>query len=207
MSQPNFKPGKNPADILNGTRKRKASERSRLANDLTLTEPKKAKTTRTTGQKKPVAKKAASVGMTMKPTASLNEALTRPMKNMFCKFLFMRIKKFLTYLLSQVTPQPTDAQGSESGSVVAKSGRSSTTSSLRHSVGIEEVVDEDYPGHSRNVSPSSASQLIESADGSDDDEVELVGQKRARTLPVINDDVEDVPAAEEAEEVQRGMIC
>jgi hypothetical protein len=60
---PNTRPGEDPVDIINGTRKRKPSERSILAR----VEPKKAKATTATGKKKPLVIRAATVG---KPEAS-----------------------------------------------------------------------------------------------------------------------------------------
>jgi len=77
----NARPGENPADIIDGVRKRKASERSTLANDLTPVEPKKAKVT-TTGKNKPVAKKAATIAA--KSAEFLKKAFTGPKKS--CKF-------------------------------------------------------------------------------------------------------------------------
>ncbi|KAH9018650.1 hypothetical protein EDB85DRAFT_1897082 [Lactarius pseudohatsudake] len=52
---PNPRPGENPADIVTGVRKRKASERSVLASDLPPTGPKRPKATTATGAKRPVA--------------------------------------------------------------------------------------------------------------------------------------------------------
>jgi len=70
----NSRPGENPADIIDGTRKRKPSERSMLANDLT---PKKLKTT-TTDKKQPVAKKAATM-------VAKSAAFAKPKKSKSCK--------------------------------------------------------------------------------------------------------------------------
>jgi len=52
---PSARPGENPADIIDGTRKRKASEHLTLAKDLSPIEPKKAKVTAATGKKKAAA--------------------------------------------------------------------------------------------------------------------------------------------------------
>jgi|HubBroStandDraft_1064217.scaffolds.fasta_scaffold578301_2 hypothetical protein len=57
---PNARPGENPADIIDGTRKRKASERSILSKNPAHIGPKKAKVTTTTGKKKQTAKKACT---------------------------------------------------------------------------------------------------------------------------------------------------
>ena len=73
---------------------------------------------------------------------------------------------------------------------------------------MEEVEDEDH--HSCNVSPSNASQLIESADGSEDDDIGIVSGTRARALSVINinnDSSEEVSEVEETDKAERGMIC
>jgi hypothetical protein len=51
------RPGENPADIIDGARKRKASERSILAASVG---PKKARATAATGKKKPVTKKTTT---------------------------------------------------------------------------------------------------------------------------------------------------
>jgi hypothetical protein len=53
----NTKPGENPADIVDGARKRKASERSILAKDLGT---KKARATASAGKKKPVTKRTTT---------------------------------------------------------------------------------------------------------------------------------------------------
>ena len=67
---------------------------------------------------------------------------------------------------------------------------------------------EDEHGHSRNISPSDTSQVIESSDGSNDDQVETVGRKRPRVSSVIDvddDSSEEVPVAEETDDAERGM--
>jgi len=69
---PNPRPGENPADIVDGARKRKASERSILANDPAAVGPKKAKTTMATGKKKPVTKKTTTT--VVKSTVFLKES-------------------------------------------------------------------------------------------------------------------------------------
>jgi hypothetical protein len=60
--------------------------------------------------------------------------------------------------------------------------RSSAASSLRQSVEIDQVEDQNY--HIRDISPSNASLLVESSDGSDDNEV--VGRTRSRSSSIIN---------------------
>jgi hypothetical protein len=110
-----------------------------------------------------------------------------------------------------VTSGLANALGSAS---VATVSRSSASGSLRCSVEIEDVEDEDDDEdedyHSCNISrPSNASQLIESGDGSNDDEAGVVGQRaRASSVINVNDDsseTEGVPATETAE-AERGMI-
>jgi hypothetical protein len=111
-----------------------------------------------------------------------------------------------------VTSGLANALGSAS---VATVSRSSASGSLRCSVEIEDVEDEDDDEdedyHSCNISrPSNASQLIESGDGSNDDEAGVVGQRaRASSVINVNDDsseTEGVPATEETAEAERGMI-
>jgi hypothetical protein len=63
---PNTRPGENPADIVNGARKRKASERSILAKDLAAVGRKKAKETTSTGKKRPVTKKTTTTVVFLK---------------------------------------------------------------------------------------------------------------------------------------------
>jgi len=70
----NSRPGENPVDIIDGTRKQKPLEHSMLANDLT---PKKLKTT-TTNKKQPVAKKAATM-------VAKSVAFAKPKKSKSCK--------------------------------------------------------------------------------------------------------------------------
>lgn len=58
---PNTRPGENPADIVDGARKRKATERSILAKDLAAVESKKVRLTiGSAGKKKPVSKKTTT---------------------------------------------------------------------------------------------------------------------------------------------------
>ena len=59
---PNTRPGENPADIVDGAHKRKATERSILAKDLAAVESKKVWLTIGTsaGKKKPVSKKTTT---------------------------------------------------------------------------------------------------------------------------------------------------
>jgi hypothetical protein len=65
------KPGENPEDIIKGTRKRKASERSMLATGLAGLGPKKLKATLAAGKKKPVRKTTTTV---VKSTVFLKES-------------------------------------------------------------------------------------------------------------------------------------
>jgi len=101
---------------------------------------------------------------------------------------------------SPVTSQPANTQRSVS---MANASRLLVASSSRHTVEIEEVEDED--SHSRNVSPSNASQLIESLDGSDDDGVEVVGRKRVRSSSVANIDDDSSEEVEETDKAEHGM--
>ncbi len=89
---------------------------------------------------------------------------------------------------------------------MATASRLSVSSSLRRSVEMEEVEDED--GHTPNIRPSNTSQIIESSDGISDNDDEFVGGKRARALFVIdiNDSSEGVPAVEETNEAECGRI-
>jgi hypothetical protein len=58
---PNTRPGENPADIVDGTRKRKATERLILAKDLAAAESKKVRLmTGNAGKKKPISKKTTT---------------------------------------------------------------------------------------------------------------------------------------------------
>ena len=68
---PNTRPGEDPADIVDGTRKRKATERSMLAKDLAIG-PKKLNATIITGKKKPVTKKTTTT--VVKSTVFLKES-------------------------------------------------------------------------------------------------------------------------------------
>jgi len=73
---PATRPGENPADIVNGARKRKASERS-TANNAAGVNPKKARaamaaTAATAGKKKPVTKKTTTT--VVKSTVFLKES-------------------------------------------------------------------------------------------------------------------------------------
>ena len=79
------RPGENPADIVDGTRKWKASEHSTLAKDLSPIEPKRVKVTATTGKKKPVVKKAAAI--VTKSAKFLKKVFIKPKKKKSCKFL------------------------------------------------------------------------------------------------------------------------
>ncbi|KAI0277972.1 hypothetical protein BC826DRAFT_1113611 [Russula brevipes] len=83
----------------------------------------------------------------------------------------------------------------------------SSASSLRSSAEIEEVEDGDKDCPSRNVSPSNASQLIES-DRSGDDEVGIVGKRvRASSVIDVNDGSSDgVPVVEETAEAERAHL-
>jgi hypothetical protein len=65
---PNSRPGEDPTDIIDGTRKWKASERSILAKDLAAAGPKKIKT----GKKKPVTKKTTTT--VVKSTVFMKES-------------------------------------------------------------------------------------------------------------------------------------
>lgn len=90
---------------------------------------------------------------------------------------------------------------------MATASRSSVSGSLRRSVEMEEVEDED--SHSSNIPPSNASRFIESSDENDNNEDEFVGGKRARASSVINIDdgsSEGAPAVEETDEAERGRI-
>jgi hypothetical protein len=115
---PNARPGENAVDIIDGTHKWKPSERSILANDVA---PKKVKMTKATDKKQPLVKKAATM-------VAKSATFTKPKKSESHKFL--RIKEHLTYLLSLVTSQPVDKEGSAS---IAAS-RSSVAGSPRCSV-------------------------------------------------------------------------
>jgi hypothetical protein len=58
---PNARPSENPVDIIDGSCKRKPSERSVLGNDVAIVQPKKAKVTTATGKEKPLVIRAATV--------------------------------------------------------------------------------------------------------------------------------------------------
>jgi hypothetical protein len=74
---PNAKPGENPADIVDGTRKRKATECLILAKDLAAVESKKVRLTTgsSAGKKKPVSKKTTTT--VVKSTVVLKESRKR----------------------------------------------------------------------------------------------------------------------------------
>jgi hypothetical protein len=79
---PNARPGENPADIIDGTSKWKASECSMLAKDLA---PKKAKVTTATDKTNPIVKKAAT--MMVKSAELVKKVFTRMKQNRSCMFL------------------------------------------------------------------------------------------------------------------------
>lgn len=90
---------------------------------------------------------------------------------------------------------------------MATASRSSVSGSLRRSVEMEEVEDED--NHSTNIPPSNVSRFIESSDESNNDEDGFVGGKRVRASSPINiddDSSEGVSAVEETDEAERGKI-
>ena len=79
---PNARPGEDPADIVDGTRKWKPSERSILGNNLAQVEPKKAKVTTTTGKEKLLVLRAATTLV-----KSIEKAFRKPTNSKFCMFL------------------------------------------------------------------------------------------------------------------------
>ena len=82
---------------------------------------------------------------------------------------------------------------------------SSAASLSRRSVEIDQVEDESH--HTRDISPSNASLLFQSLDGSDDNRVEAVGGTRSRSSSIINindDSSEDMPV--ETDDAECGMI-
>jgi hypothetical protein len=83
----NARPGEDPTDIIDGTRKRKPSERSILGNDLAQVEPKKAKVTTATGKKKPLVIRAATALGPGPLANSEGKAFRKPTKSKSCTFL------------------------------------------------------------------------------------------------------------------------
>ncbi|KAH9034911.1 hypothetical protein EDB85DRAFT_2144118 [Lactarius pseudohatsudake] len=157
---PNPRPGENPADIVTGARKRKASERSVLASDLPPTGPKRPKVTTATGAKRPVAIKVTAA----KSSSSLENAFSGRAR-----------------VASRNGPPSTTT-----------TSRSSTVGSLRHSIETEE---DDSTSHNDR-----------SSDGSDSDDVEVVGSKTRAKATAAND-LNDTPVPKETDEAERDRLA
>jgi hypothetical protein len=122
----NPRPGENPADIVDGTRKRKASERSTFTSDVVDHKKTKVTTaTAATAKKGPVTKNATAI--VTKSTEFLKKAFMKKNKLKPGKSFVPQLRKH-TYWMSLVTSQPADTAS------MATTSRSSTASSRRRSV-------------------------------------------------------------------------